>query len=164
MRLQPPKLIALDQDDTVLRQVSRVFGGTFLVVQVRNPSRAIGLLDIDASIRAIVTEQVMRTADGVELLGERAAMKIESNYSGPDGRRDRPGITGEQFDEHVERVDRPVPALAKAPCGRVGVQRHEQRRAQLARAREIGDMSAMQEVENAVGEDDPSAARAPSPW
>jgi len=68
MRLQPPKLIALDQDDTVLRQVSRVFGGTFLVVQVRNPSRAIGLLDIDASIRAIVTEQVMRTADGVELL------------------------------------------------------------------------------------------------
>ena len=68
MRLQPPKLIALDQDDAVLRQVSRVFGGTFLVVQVRNPSRAIGLLDIDASIRAIVTEQVMRTADGVELL------------------------------------------------------------------------------------------------
>lgn len=68
MRSQPPKLIALDQDDNVLRQVSRVFGGTFLVVQVRNPSRAIGLLDIDPNVRAIVTEQVMRSADGAELL------------------------------------------------------------------------------------------------
>ena len=80
MRLHPPKLVALDQDDEVLRQVARVFGGTFLVLQVRNPSRALALMQIDREVRAIVTEQVMRGADGVELLETIRTMR-------PDVRR-----------------------------------------------------------------------------
>lgn len=80
MRYQPPKLVVLDGDEAVLRQVGRVFGGHFIVLQVRNPRRAIGLLEGDKYIRAILTEQVMRSADGVELLESIRTMR-------PDVRR-----------------------------------------------------------------------------
>ena len=54
------RIILLDNDDQVARQVSHVFGGTFLVVQVQNPRSVIGLLETDPSIVAIITEQVLR--------------------------------------------------------------------------------------------------------
>ena len=51
-----------------------------------------------------------------------------------------------------ERVERTVGALAEAAHRSVAVQRHQQPRAERARAGEIGDMAAVQEVEHAVGE------------
>lgn len=68
MRQAPAKLLVLDQDEAVLRQVGRVFGGYFLVVPVRAPARAMGLLEGDPHIRVVITEQVMRAAQGIELL------------------------------------------------------------------------------------------------
>jgi ActR/RegA family two-component response regulator len=80
MRPVPPKLLALDSDDSVLRQIARVFGGYFLVVPVRSPSRALGLLEGDPHIRVMITEQVMRFAQGVELFETVRTMR-------PDVRR-----------------------------------------------------------------------------
>src|SRR6185503_10811547 len=59
---------------------------------------------------------------------------------------------GDDGEPVFERVDGPLGALAQPPGGRIAVQRHEQRRAQLARAREVGHMAAMQDIEHAVGE------------
>ncbi|HXE54217.1 MAG TPA: response regulator [Tepidisphaeraceae bacterium] len=80
MRQLPPKLLVLDNDEAVLSQAARVFGGYFVVLQVRNPARAMGLLEGDKNIRAILTEQVMRSADGVDLLESIRTMR-------PDVRR-----------------------------------------------------------------------------
>jgi ActR/RegA family two-component response regulator len=68
MRHVPAKLLVLDQDENVLRQVGRVFGGYFVVVPVHTPHRAMGLLEGDPHIRVMITEQVMRAAQGVDLL------------------------------------------------------------------------------------------------
>ena len=68
MRPIPPKLLVLDQDEAILRQVGRVFAGYFVVVPVRTPHRALGLLSGDPHIRVMITEQVMRAAQGVDLL------------------------------------------------------------------------------------------------
>jgi len=68
MRHVPAKLLVLDQDDSVLRQVGRVFGGYFVVVPVHTPHRALGLLEGDPHIRVMITEQVMRAAQGVDVL------------------------------------------------------------------------------------------------
>lgn len=62
------KLILLDGDQDLMRQVFRVFGGCFMVLHVRNPRRAIGLVESDPQITAVITEQVLRSGDGVELL------------------------------------------------------------------------------------------------
>jgi hypothetical protein len=62
-----------------------------------------------------------------------------------------------------ERVHRPPRPLAQAPRRGIAVQRHQQRRAERARAREIGDVPAVQQVEHAVGEDEGSRrARRPA--
>src|SRR3954464_8893221 len=53
-----------------------------------------------------------------------------------------------------ERVHRPVGSLAEAAGGAVAIQRYEQARAFSARASEIRDMAAVQEIEDAVGEDE----------
>jgi ActR/RegA family two-component response regulator len=68
MRHQPRRIIHLDNDDQTARQVARVFGGAFHVIQVQNPRRVIGLMEIEQSIVAVITEQVLRSGDGVELL------------------------------------------------------------------------------------------------
>jgi two-component system response regulator RegA len=62
------KIILLDGDEPLMRQVSRVFGGGFIVLHVRNARRAIGLIESDPQIEVLITEQVMRSGDGVELL------------------------------------------------------------------------------------------------
>lgn len=80
MRPVPPKLLALDSDDNVLRQIARVFGGYFLVIPVRSPNRALGLLESDRHIRVMITDQVMRFAQGVELFETVRTMR-------PDVRR-----------------------------------------------------------------------------
>ena len=59
---------------------------------------------------------------------------------------------GDQGEAVFERIDRPLGAFAQAPGGGIAVQRDEQRRAQVARAGEVGDVAAMQDVEHAVGE------------
>ena len=68
MRRQPRRIIYLDNDDPTARQVSRVFGGAFHVLHVQNPRRMIGLLETDPTIAAVITEQVLRCGNGVELL------------------------------------------------------------------------------------------------
>ena len=68
MRRELGKLLALDNDDAVLSQIARVFGGSLIVLQVRSPSRAMGILEVDRAVRAIITEQVMPSANGVDLL------------------------------------------------------------------------------------------------
>jgi serine/threonine-protein kinase len=68
MRPQSRKIIVLDSDEQLLRQVSRVFGGLFLVAHVRNPRRVIGLIESDTHVTAVITEQIMSSGDGVELL------------------------------------------------------------------------------------------------
>jgi len=77
MRYQVPKLVALDSDDAVLAQVARVAGSYYTVIQVRNPKRAIALVEEDPQVRVFVTEQVMRGADGVELLESIRTMRPE---------------------------------------------------------------------------------------
>jgi hypothetical protein len=49
-------------------------------------------------------------------------------------------------------IDRAVVALAQAPHRIVGIGGDDQRRAQAAGLRQVGDMAAMQDVEAAVGE------------
>lgn len=68
MRHQPRRIIHLDSDDQAARQVARVFGGVFHVVQVQNPQRVIALLEIETNVAAVITEQVLRSGQGVELL------------------------------------------------------------------------------------------------
>jgi DNA-binding NtrC family response regulator len=62
------KIILLDGDEPLMQQVSRVFGGAFRVLHVRNPTRAMGLVEADSQVAAVITEQVMRGGDGVQLL------------------------------------------------------------------------------------------------
>ena len=62
------KMILLDGDDPLMTQVSRVFGGAFRVLHMRNPRTAVGLIETDPQIAAVITEQVMRGGDGVQLL------------------------------------------------------------------------------------------------
>ena len=69
------KIILLDADDTLSRQVSHVFGSSFVVVQLRNPRTAIAMLTLEPDICAIITEQVMRGADGVALLESIRTMR-----------------------------------------------------------------------------------------
>ena len=73
----PPKLIALDSDEKTQAQIARLFGGHFLVIQLRNPLRAMALIEMDRDVRAIITEQVMRTATGVDLLESVRTMRPE---------------------------------------------------------------------------------------
>jgi ActR/RegA family two-component response regulator len=68
MRHQPRRIIHLDNDDPTARQVARVFGGVFHVIQVQNPHRVMALLEIESNIAAVITEQVLRSGQGVELL------------------------------------------------------------------------------------------------
>jgi DNA-binding NtrC family response regulator len=75
MSSTPRKLIVLDGDDDLALQAKRVFGGWLFVVPVRNPRRAIGMLEVDPSVQAIITEQVMRGANGVDLLDSIRTMR-----------------------------------------------------------------------------------------
>jgi hypothetical protein len=62
-----------------------------------------------------------------------------------------------------QRVHRPARALAQAPHRGIAVQRHDQRRAERARARQVGHVAAVQEVEHAVGENErPRQRRRPA--
>ena len=54
----------------------------------------------------------------------------------------------------LQDVERPVRAFAEAPGGGIAVERDQKRRAQLPRPRQVGDMAAVQDVENPVGEDE----------
>lgn len=62
------KLVLLDSDEAAARQVSRVFGGAFIVIHVQNPRTVIGLLETDDAITGVITEQVLRCGAGLELL------------------------------------------------------------------------------------------------
>jgi hypothetical protein len=62
------KVILLDSEEQVMRQVSRVFGGAFIVIHVQNPRTVIGLLETDDAIVGVITEQVLRCGAGVDLL------------------------------------------------------------------------------------------------
>src|SRR3954469_18817124 len=61
---------------------------------------------------------------------------------------------GDQGEPVFERIDRPIGALTQTPRRRIAVQRDQQRGAELSRAREVGDMAPVQNVEHAVGEDE----------
>lgn len=61
-------LIVLDGDDHAVRQVSKVLSGACLITHVRNSRSAIAMIESDPHIGAIITEQVMRSGDGVQLL------------------------------------------------------------------------------------------------
>src|SRR5258708_33174627 len=69
------KMLLLEGEDDLSRQVSHVFGGSFVVARFRNPRSAIGMLSDDPDICAIITEQVMRGADGVVLLESIRTMR-----------------------------------------------------------------------------------------
>jgi hypothetical protein len=51
-----------------------------------------------------------------------------------------------------QRIHRPARPLAQAPYRGIAVQRHDKRGAQGARARQVGHVPAVQEVEHAIGE------------
>ncbi|HSU66635.1 MAG TPA: response regulator, partial [Tepidisphaeraceae bacterium] len=69
------KILLLDGEDELIRQISRVFGGIFVTLHVRNPGRAIGLVETDPNVSAVITEQVMRCGDGVQLLESIRTLK-----------------------------------------------------------------------------------------
>ena len=81
------KLLALDDDDATLTQIARVLGCHFSVMQIKSPSRAIGMLDSDPAIAVFLTEHVMRFGNGVELLETVRTMRPKvrrvmlTNYS-----------------------------------------------------------------------------------
>jgi ActR/RegA family two-component response regulator len=87
MAVRPAKLLALDEDEATLAQVSRVVSGHFSVVQLKSPSRAVGLLEADPMIEVFITEHVMRFGNGVELLETCRTMRPDvrrvmlTNYS-----------------------------------------------------------------------------------
>jgi two-component system response regulator RegA len=81
------KLLALDEDDSALGQIAKVMSGYFSVLQLKSPSRALGLLEADPTIQVFVTEHVMRFGNGVELLETVRTMRPQvrrvmlTNYS-----------------------------------------------------------------------------------
>ncbi|HSZ55371.1 MAG TPA: response regulator [Tepidisphaeraceae bacterium] len=85
--MRTAKLLALDEDDSTLGQIARVASGHYSVMQLKSPSRALGLLEADPSIEVFVTEHVMRFGNGVELLETVRTMRPEvrrvmlTNYS-----------------------------------------------------------------------------------
>jgi two-component system response regulator RegA len=87
MAIRTAKLLALDEDDSALAQIARVASGYYSVMQLKSPSRALGLLEADPSIEVFVTEHVMRFGNGVELLETVRTMRPEvrrvmlTNYS-----------------------------------------------------------------------------------
>src|SRR6185312_9711111 len=82
-----PRLIVLDDDQSVLSQVGRLFGAHYSVIQLSNPTRAIAMIESDPGVRVFITEQVMRFANGVELLETVRTLRPEirsvmcTNYS-----------------------------------------------------------------------------------
>ena len=85
--MRTAKLLALDEDESTLGQIARVASGHYSVMQLKSPSRALGLLEADPSIEVFVTEHVMRFGNGVELLETVRTMRPEvrrvmlTNYS-----------------------------------------------------------------------------------
>ena len=63
-----PKLIALDHDLNVLRDIAQALCPWFEVLRFREPLSAMALIETDPGIGAIVTEQVLPQASGVSLL------------------------------------------------------------------------------------------------
>jgi ActR/RegA family two-component response regulator len=75
MPVRTAKLLVLDEDEPTLAQISRVFAGHFSVVQLKSPSRALGLLEADPAVEVFLTEHVMRFGNGVELLESCRTMR-----------------------------------------------------------------------------------------
>jgi len=63
-----PKLIALDYDLSTLRDVAAVMTPWFEVLRIREPMKAIATIESDKTIAAIITEQVLPQASGIDLL------------------------------------------------------------------------------------------------
>lgn len=63
-----PKLLALDHDLNALRDVAAALSPWFDVIRIREPLKVMSLIQADESITAIVTEQVLPQANGVDLL------------------------------------------------------------------------------------------------
>lgn len=65
-----PKLIALDHDVSSLREIAATLTPWFDVLRFREPMKVMALVQSDdsSSIGAIVTEQVLPQASGVDLL------------------------------------------------------------------------------------------------
>jgi ActR/RegA family two-component response regulator len=77
---QKPKLIALDGDLSVLRELVAVAGPHFQVTTCRDVIRALGLVQSDRDVRVLVTEHVMHAATGTSVLEQVRAIR-------PDVRR-----------------------------------------------------------------------------
>lgn len=73
-------VIAVDDDRRVLDQIAGILDATYNVLTTSDPRRAVGWLHDDATVCAIIAEQVLRHGRGIDLLG--AALKIR-----PDVRR-----------------------------------------------------------------------------
>jgi DNA-binding NtrC family response regulator len=80
MVLKFKSIIAIDDDQRVLDQISTLLDSTYNVLKTSDPHRAMGWLQNNATVTAIVVEQVLRNGRGIDLLS--AAQKLR-----PDVRR-----------------------------------------------------------------------------
>jgi DNA-binding NtrC family response regulator len=74
------KLIALDHDLQSLRDVAAAMTPWYDVVRLREPMKVVELLQADANVAVVVTEQVLPTGSGVSLLESARTLR-------PDVRR-----------------------------------------------------------------------------
>ncbi|HEX4055259.1 MAG TPA: response regulator [Tepidisphaeraceae bacterium] len=73
-------IIAVDDDRRALDQIAGILDTTYNVLTTSDLRRAVGWLHDDATVCAIISEQVLRHGRGIDLLG--ASLKIR-----PDVRR-----------------------------------------------------------------------------
>ena len=88
------KLIALDYDMNSLREVAAALAPWFDVLRFREPLKVMSLIQADDSIAAIVTEQVLPKASGVDLLESIRTLRPQVRRVLVSGYNDLASIVG----------------------------------------------------------------------
>jgi len=72
---QRPYLLALDGDESVLRNIAGISGPHFETLTTRDPKRFMGWVSSYTNVAVVVTEHVLETAAGVALLEQVRMMR-----------------------------------------------------------------------------------------
>jgi len=91
-----PRLLLVDDDEALLKAFSRLFAGRFEVIAVTDPTDALHLLESGVHVDALLTDYVMGSMNGLQLLERvRDAFPKVARFLASGG-----GLSGEEIERH----------------------------------------------------------------